>query len=269
MFVRRAVKSARSATAAADDDLIEVIVDDDGAVYTTEGVFMGNAIDMVGQLTSEGPSHLPSNTAEGSPVAANVATSTLQHSQTSTPIRADMSAAVEDASVLDMDESFAVGFIPQACVSMVTSSEPQFDDQLNFASPADAEPAGARRRRPVLLVAASVALLASTAAPKGIARLLIVLGVASLGAAFTPKVEVVTIQPALLSSRADYNAETLSSRNGAAIDTGASMHVSGRKELFPPHLIVDHHPLIRVQIANDVKCAVEYKGAMRIRTCEV
>lgn len=56
VYVRRAVQHAKSVSFSPADDLVEVIVDDDGMVYSTEGVLMGNVVDMAGQLTAEGSS---------------------------------------------------------------------------------------------------------------------------------------------------------------------------------------------------------------------
>lgn len=79
MFARRAIHPAKSATVANPDDLVEVLVDDDGSVYTTEGVFMGSAVEMAGQLTTEGPaqqysSHQGTSSAEGNMVSATEST---------------------------------------------------------------------------------------------------------------------------------------------------------------------------------------------------
>lgn len=262
MYARKAVKSAKSATTTVNDDFEEVIVDDDGSVYTTEGVFMGNVVDMAGQLTSEGPSQSQTSSQAASAEAFNAPRSAPESEAVGTSLRADVLTSSDEAMGFSMDESFYGGFIPQACVGVAQSDE--LNDMLVDELVEHTGGTRLPRRRPALMVAGSVAFVMALAAPRNTAKLLFVLSMASFAAAYVPKVAVLSVQSSLLSPQTDPNTAALNSRTGAAIDTGASMHVSGRKELFPPPLIVDHHPLIKVQIANDIKCSVEFRGTMRI-----
>ena len=71
-----------------------------------------------------------------------------------------------------------------------------------------------------------------------------------------------------------YDAHTTSSglpidaqvcRDHGAVDTGSTECTSGRKKLFPNHLIEEWHPNIKVEVASGVCLPVEFRGVMLMR----
>lgn len=56
----------------------------------------------------------------------------------------------------------------------------------------------------------------------------------------------------------------LNPQTGMVVDTGATMHVSGRAELFPTAMISERRPKIAVEIADNRRCTVMFKGTMKI-----
>lgn len=278
IFLRRNKQAAKMVTESNENSAEAYEIDEMQNVYDATGLCVGVLVD--GQIEQQLPSQSNENvsTVAHTMTAAAISSPALpaevpnvQLTATTVPIYS------EGADQLDIDNDFENAFSrPAFAVAIADAELESVDDEdegeTPLITPCD-RPMIRRTLHSARYVSFTLAAVLGVAALSTHGRSsktfmlgsLAFLSAANAIAANPGRQTVVTVTSAMLSeTRHQQQPHMLDARTAAALDTGASMHVSGRKELFPSHLISDYKPSIAVEVANDVKCSVEFKGSMHI-----
>lgn len=280
IFLRRNKAAAKLVTDSSDiiGDTYEI--DELQNVYDATGLCVGVLVD--GQIEQHSTHQRDESVSTVAHTASVTALSPLTTQANTSDGQAAMStvtdqvpSASDETAQYDLSEDFESAFSRPAFAVAVAAdedcvNEADAESDPPFLTPCDAPKARVTwgSARYVSLTLATVLGVAAITTHGRSSKAFMIGSIAFLSAANASVLRpnrhaVVTVSRAMLSDTS--NQQTmLDARTAAALDTGASMHVSGRKELFPQHLIAEFKPSIAVEVANDVKCSVEFKGCMHI-----
>ena len=269
-----------SARLAAEEQVLELEVDDQDRVYTTDGLLIGtldgHTVVPVTMASDQSDQPVPVELAQppdnqivesGSLVTVDAAAaSTLAPPSETAAIPPETPAKIETTNEVTrqytMDDDFEDAFV-----------------SFNMADTVPSPPTWKHASTAVLAAAAigTVAVLAAGAARTSgrAGKLLLMLGLATAHSVSnmnasnydTTGFETVDLRilPANASPRPTFSSSNaFNPQSGGAMDTGASKHASGRAKLFPKRHVQQYNPKIVVEIANSTRCHVALLGSMLV-----
>lgn len=268
--------NAKAAEATSAYELVEV--DENQQVWTTEGSYLGTVSEMSPSDQDIDTVEDESNTAStNSPRDQTIAPAGLASAGQGTMNAESEANAENEMSHMGLvDSDFYSAFAPQTSPANVAAIFDSNDcDNITTAENGSldlhdecSQPARRHNRPRSLTMLAIVASAAAIAIPhRGLSRVMICAALVCYSSAIpittTSSRTKSKVTCALLGSiKAQPN--ELNPQTGMVLDTGATMHVSGRMSLFPKSMISEHRPNIAVEIADNRRCTVKFKGTMKI-----